>query len=263
MKINQIAIAKNLEEYFGENFRKRWDLKRYNDPTKPALFLGLFLDDDFDLFNNHKSISVFTPAGGEILRDANKIINVLKNKKTNHIVCYGKIKDFFENNDLFCHELNIPVKSYEVFSPTPLGNKVYYYLGVNGNRHSELGYDTIIKPLIDEFGEDLFISAKNTPLDVLYENFYKECFLYIQPQPLSGLTTMFELGHMGIMTASNFSNDLPNVINYKSLEDLKKIIKNEKKKIGTIQNEISQKVKNSFFQKDDWLYTNYYEKHEF
>lgn len=260
MKIDQIAIAPNLEEYFGKNFRRRWNLKKYYDPTKPSIFLGLFLDEDFDLFNKHKSISVFMPAGGEILRDPDKIINVLKNKEDNHVVCYGKISDFFKKNGISCHELNIPVKSYDVFTPTVLGNKVYYYLGVNGDRHSELCYEEIIKPLIDEFGEGLFITAKNIHIDKLHEDFYKNCFLYIQPQPSSGLTTMFELGHMGIMTASNFSKTLPNVINYKSLKDLKKIIKNEKKKINTIQNEISQKVKNSFFQKNDWLDTNYYQR---
>ena len=258
MIIDQLAIAPNLEEYFGKNFRKKWNLKKYYNPNKPSVFLGLFSDDDFDLFNNHKSLAVFLPAGGEILRETDKLLKALKNKEDSHIVSYGKIGSFFKNNSIFFHELNISVKSYDDFTPVRLGNKVYYYLGVNGDRHLELGYEEIIKPLIDEFGEELFTTAQNMPIDKLHENFYKDCFLYIQPQPSSGLTTMFELGHMGIMTASNFTNELPNVINYKSLEDLKKIIENEKKKIGTIQNEISQKVKNSFFQKDDWLNTNYY-----
>lgn len=260
MKIDQIAIAPNLEEYFGQNFRKRWNLKKYYDQTKPSIFLGLFSDEDFNLFHEHESISVFIPAGGEILRDEKKIIETLKSKEKNYVICYGKISDFFKKNGIFCYELNIPVKNYDTFTPVNLGDKIYYYLGVNGDRHSELLYDEIIKPLMDHFGEDLFISTKNTQLNILHENFYKKCFLYIQPQPSSGLTTLFELGHMGIMTASNFSKTLPNVINYENLEDLKKIIENEKKKINTIQNEISQKVKNSFFQKNDWLDTNYYQR---
>jgi len=260
MKIGQIYIAPNLEEYFGKNFRKKWNLKKYHNPNLPSVFLGLFSNDDFRIFNEHKALSVFLPAGGEILRDKELIITTLKSKKENHIVSYGKIADFFKKNNIFCHELNISVKSYDTFIPTALGSKIYYYLGVNGDRHSELGYDEVIKPLIDELGEELFISTQNIPIDVLHENFYKNCFLYVQPQPSSGLTTMFELGHMGIMTASNFSNTLPNVINYESLEDLKKIIENEKNKIGTIQEELSQKVKNSFFQKNDWLDTDYYLK---
>jgi hypothetical protein len=260
MKIDQIYIAPNLEEYFGKNFREKWNLKKYHDPTSPSFFLGLFSNDDFRIFNEHAALSVFLPAGGEILRDKDLIITTLKSKKENHIVSYGKIADFFKKNNIFCHELNISVKSYDTFIPTALGSKIYYYLGVNGNRHSELGYDKVIKPLIDELGEELFISTQNIPIGTLHDNFYKNCFLYIQPQPSAGLTTMFELGHMGIMTASNFSNTLPNVINYESLEDLKKIIENEKNKIGTIQEELSQKVKNSFFQKNDWLDTDYYLK---
>jgi hypothetical protein len=258
MKIDQIYIAPNLEEYFGKKFRRKWNLKKYYDSTKPSVFLGLFSDDDFSIFNNHKAFSVFLPAGGEILRSKAAILGALENKEENHVVCFGKIADFFKRANISCYELNIPVKSYNTFTPTALGNKIYYYLGVNGDRHSELSYNEVIKPLIDELGEDLFISTQNTPLDILYKNFYKNCFLYIQPQPSSGLTTMFELGHMGIMTASNFSSDLPNVINYESLDDLKKIIENEKNKIGTVQKELAKKVKNSFIKTKEWLDTDYY-----
>ena len=41
--INQVHISSVLEEYFGEGFRKKWNLSKYHDPNSPSIFLGIFM----------------------------------------------------------------------------------------------------------------------------------------------------------------------------------------------------------------------------
>ncbi len=69
---------------------------------------------------------------------------------------------------------------------------------------------------------------------------------------------MWELGHMGRKTITFNQGDIPNVLNYKSFDEIVSHIKNEEIKIGTLQNEVAEQTKNIFMNGDNWLKFDFY-----
>jgi hypothetical protein len=70
---------------------------------------------------------------------------------------------------------------------------------------------------------------------------------------------MWELGYMGRKTITSNQGDLPNILNYSTLDDIINHIVEESKKIGTLQPQIREDLHNVFMNTDEWLYLNYYE----
>lgn len=256
----QVRVSYTLERVFGENFRNLWNLKPYSDPNSPAVFFGLYQDEDLEVFLQHNSYSIVILGGGELKKNTKSLVKVLKKKKkSTFFVGYGWLKEFFEKNNLKCYEGVIKIKDFSMFLPSELGSKIYYYIGFAGNRKDQLGYDEIIKPLIEIYGENKFITSSNTKIENLYEEVYKNCFLYIKPIPSAGSTTMFEFAQMGIKTVSKKQGSLPNVIEYNNLEDIVEIIESESKKIGILQKNLSDEYQEIFLD-DRWLSLEFYKK---
>jgi hypothetical protein len=63
---------------------------------------------------------------------------------------------------------------------------------------------------------------------------------------------------MGRNTITINIEDAPNFLQYKSDDELMRLVDQEFKKIGTVQNEVSEKTRNYFHQSDDWLHEDYW-----
>jgi hypothetical protein len=77
--ITQAYVSPTLETTFGENFRTLWQLEKYSDPSKPAVFFGLYTKADLDILVSHKSYSIVVWGGGDMraesLREVSKLVN--------------------------------------------------------------------------------------------------------------------------------------------------------------------------------------------
>ena len=63
---------------------------------------------------------------------------------------------------------------------------------------------------------------------------------------------------LGRNTITVNNEGAPNYIHYSTDDELKRLVDKESKKIGSVQNEVSEETRNYFHQSDDWLYEDYW-----
>lgn len=253
MKISQAYISPTLEKNFGKNFREKWNLLPYYDPNLPSVFLGLYTTSDLDALVNHRSYSVLLWGGGDMKGPhLEHVKNHLKKGKTFTCAYPGEFSRILTQYKIPHKTIYIPVKDYSNFKSVPLGEKIYVYRGINGNRQDYFQWNKVVKPIIDTFGENSVIYAENRSITDLIENFYKKSFIYVKPNPRGGCTAMFELGFMGRRTVGIGHIGLENFIQYNDISNLIDIIKKESLKIGKEQNAVSESTKKAFVD-SSWL----------
>jgi len=253
----QIYISKTLD-YFAPGLIKRWGFDSYHDPNKPAMFFGIYSDYDMEILKNHKSYKILY-FGGNDFRD--KQISLVQ--KLKDIVCVGYGSDWLEKG---ANYFNLPfdrtminTRTYDEFKPSPLGDKIYVYRGRLGTRPEYFKWDEIIVPIIEEFGKDRIIYAEDVDLITLRDEYYNKSFVYVKPNPRGGSTAMYELGLMGRKTITQEHSRFSNAIDYTSIDDIIAKIRVEESKIGTIQTNVSEEVRQLTIQDDSWLHLNYYD----
>jgi len=258
--ISQVYISPTLEATFGENFRNFWKLKKYSNPTSPAIFFGLYTQADLDVLTVHKSNSIIIWGGGDMRHDSlSYVYNITTNGNGFTLAYPGEFSKILKDYSIPHKLLYLQIKNYSEFASCPLGDKIYVYRGIKGTRSNYFQWDNVITPLIKYFGENKIIYTDNLLIPELMENFYKKSFVYVKPTPKGGCTAMFELGHMGRKTIGIGHSDLPNFIKYKSIPHLIKLIEHESKYIGSIQTNISEETRNIFCGRE-WLDLNFWKK---
>jgi hypothetical protein len=262
MKIDQIYISKTLEAAFGENFRKKWNLSKYDNPNLPSVFLGLYTQDDFETILNHKAKFVLIWGGGDIRDYSLNIVKKLIDSNRGYTCAFpGHFSNVLSDFKIPHRQFYIEIKDYSEFQPVPLGDKIYVYRGWKGNREAYFKWKETVSPLIESFGEDRIIFTHNTDITNLRENFYTNCFVYVKPTPKGGCTTMFELGYMGRKTIGAGEFNLPNFIEYKNSKSLIQLIEKEEKKIGKLDLETPFDLKSKFID-SRWLDLKFWKNHE-
>tara|TARA_R110000782_G_C14737901_1_gene405862 strand:- start:248 stop:1057 length:810 start_codon:yes stop_codon:yes gene_type:complete len=247
--------------YFKSDFMSRWEQEEYNDPNKPAIFVGLYSNKDKTAFLNHKSYKILYFAGADFCHSNLKLVANTDLSKT---ICTGYGPDWLyptlDKYGIPYSTTKILLKDYSQFTPTPLGENIYVYKGLHGDRADHYKWNQVVKPLQEVFGEDRIIYTQFLPLNELHEKYYNDCFIYIRPQPLGGGTAMFELGHMGRKTIAQQHSSFSTCLNYENLEDIINLIMEESKKIGTLQPQVAEELKSMFDHKGKWLNLNNYKK---
>lgn len=248
--------------FFKEDFMKRWEQEEYYDPNKPAVFVGLYSSEDKKKFLEHKSYKILYFAGVDFC-DVN--LQLVANSDLSKTICIGYGADWLypildKYGIPYCRDTKILLKDYSQFTPTTLGENIYVYKGLHGNRADHYKWNQVVKPLQEVFGEDRIIYTQFLPLNELHEKYYNDCFIYVRPQPLGGGTAMFELGHMGRKTITQQHSSFSTCLNYENLEDIINLIMEESKKIGTLQPQVAEKLKLMFDHEGKWLKFNNYEK---
>jgi len=251
-QINQVRVSNSLS-HFKESFLNRWELKTYYNPNEPAIFFGLYLKEDWEVLKNHKSYALIVWGGNDQSIDAFKRVKQLcKNRLLGSPAYRPSMIEIFENIQYPFREMKLPLKDYSIFKPTKLGDKIYVYNGWKYSRNDYFKWESDIKPVIKEFGEERVIFTKNQKIEDLIENYYKKSFVFIKPEPKGGSTTMWEMGHMGIKTISKGQGNLPHVIDYKDKDHLIDLIKKEECKINTIQEGLANLVSKQLYSSSNW-----------
>jgi hypothetical protein len=241
MIINQVRVA-NEVIFFAKDLMKKWNLKEYYDINKPCLFFGVYNDNDVNLIKRHNGLKIVWFTNHDTKKLINNFIGV-----DNLVINYTAGLEI--PNGINFKKTSIAIKDFSTFQPTPLGNKIYCYIG-NGHTGNKHGYP-IIKEIEKKIDFEIIYGKLGHPLEFIKDNYYNNCFLNINitESGRSGLTTLTEMGFMGRYSISNTKDQFPCVIRYTDIEDIITKINIESKKIGTIQPSL---LENHFYTGDEW-----------
>jgi len=254
----QVCVSSSLI-YFKEFFKKKWGLVDYYSVDEPAIFFGLYNKQEIQRFTNHKGLKMVIWGGAD--QSVSKFKKV--RDTTNFVgspVYRPPLLESFKEIKYPYREIILPFKDYSTLKATPLGEKIYVYKGLGGNRGDYYKWNEFITPLMNHFGKDRFIYSQNQKMDYVINNLYNESFIYIKPNEKGGSTTMWELAHMGRKTVSKNQGDIPNVINFNDVESIIEIIKKEENKIGTVQSEVIEQTQKCMVNSRDWLNVKFWTK---
>jgi len=268
MRIKQIYVSPALSN-FENRMHKRYGLTHYTDPYQPAILYGMFKAAP-KVILDHRSLAVVLWAGSDTL-------NLLKAYSDPQWEMSGVFKEIAENPNYYhiCRSkclqedldtIRLQYKFVRV-SPTipsyfplkPLGSAIYCYGA--GRKPKQYGGDWIEKLKLDfpdlRFRSHCLEHETQSSYEKMNE-IYAKCFLGLRLTTHDGLpNTVLELGLMGRRCV--FNGDLPNAISYKTYDDVKRIIKEERKKVGGPGNLfLSGCIRNVLDISDSWLDTDWY-----
>lgn len=257
----QLYISPALS-HFKKGFQEKWNLVDYYDINLPAIFFGMYGQQDVDYFLNHRGYKIIVWGGNDMHPPQLEIAKqeILK-RKTFTYSPPGEFSDTLTNFHIPHKITYIPNKDYSSFTPTPLGENIYVYLGQPDNIRLEyFEFENIVQPLMYVFGENRVKwvkEDKTLTINELKEKYYNDCFVFVKPNKRGGATSMYELAHMGRRTIGKGQIDMSNFTEFKDLDDLINLIVEESKYIGQIREDIHNDIKNIFIG-DEWLNLNYW-----
>ncbi len=258
---NQCWVSQHGIQFFEEGFKSTWDLGSYSDENAPAVFFGMYHQDDVVKMTNHKGPKIIIWGGNDMQHPQLQYVsNLQKTQKIYSWAYPGEFSDVLTKYDIEHKQLYVALKDYSNFSPITLGENIYVYKGYSGNRSSHYKFDEVVNPLIEVFGSDRITFTNDLPIEELIENVYKKCFVYVKPNPKGGCTTMFELGHMGMRTLGNNHKNLDCFSDYQNdIHKLIGLIMEESKYIGKKREDIVSATKGEFTGKE-WLTLEFWKK---
>ncbi len=253
----QVHVSEGLTP-FKKGYIEKWGLKEYFNSNLPSVFFGLYTQQDINLFTQHKAEKILV-WGGNDMHDHQ--FNIVRNEiQKNNTFTFGPPGEFDEVLKLkniphkTCY---IPNKDYSSLPFSPLGENIYIYKGLHGNRPDYYLFNEIVVPLIEVFGEDRIIFTEYKSFNDLVENYYKDCFVFIKPIKKGGCSTMYELAHMGRRTLGKGHPNLPFFTEYKDLAHLIDLILEESLHIGKKRNDVKKSIE-SLFIGEEWLNLSYW-----
>ena len=257
MRIEQGYIAPHME-HFKKDFLELWGLREYDNPNEPCVFADLQKEETRHMMITHNAFAIAMWGGGDTGEHVAR--EVKPHSHIKHPV-YGAYRLFLDEMSIPYRKKCVAWKSYDPFQPVPLGDKIYCYVG-DETEGKQLYYGIpYIKELIKIFGEDRFILAvRGKEINWLRDNYYTQSFINIRINPWGGATTMWEMGCMGRKSVANFTDGAPCALSYRSIDDIVDHIREEEKKIGTVQHEVSNQTRSFLdYKNDDWLWTEYWQ----
>lgn len=243
MKIHQVSVAGSVI-FFKKGFIDRWNLMERYDIDLPCFFLGI---EQTDKINEHRGIKIIYPISPWDCTFLEKV-----DRKDNIILINSP---FLPNNHGYkTKNVEIELKKYDSFQPKTLGDKIYTYIGWE-SRKTEFKFE-LLREIQSKIPWEIiyFINDEYASIDHIIKNYYDKVFLNINLSHGTGMTTVRELGMMGVKTIMNCGYDFPSIIKYKDQDDIIRIINEESKKIGTTQDRIDcHNVGDEWMDLDFWL----------
>lgn len=252
--ISQFKFSPRVS-HFEEGFKERWNLRPYDNPDDPCVFVGIYDEEDIVAIKKHKGYKVLLPTGTLDLNKNQEYINDLFNdKKMFFIKCWWASYPASKR----VKSIKVPIKDYSLFEPNPLGDKVYCYLGVSRNKH-EYGYE-LAEWLKKQIPYEIIYGYRDPeidlPIEKLKEQYYDKTFvnLNLSTSKVGGFTSVNELAFMGRKSITTSTRREKFLINFRKKESIIKIIEKESSKIGTIQPNLME----GHFIGDEWLDINFW-----
>lgn len=253
----QVIFSDTLN-LFKKEFMSRWELVESSDHLAPTIFFGLYTRKDIARLTQHKGPKIVIWGGNDMQPSTLRYVSNLQKEQHIYVWAYpGEFSDTLVSYNITHKQLYVALKDYSKFEPSILGESVYVYKGIYGDRANYYNWNEIIKPLTQTFGEGKIIYSNNLSINSLIKDVYSKCFVYIKPNPKGGCTTMFELGHMGIKTVGKSHKNLDFFSEYDSMSHLIELILEESKYVGKVRKDIAESTK-SIFTGEEWLTLNFW-----
>jgi hypothetical protein len=234
MQIEQVCFSRSVKS-FEKGFCDLWGVSPYKDKEQPALFVGVYRQEDVDNINNHSGfkavwhtgrardcITNLNPNGVVIRISPMHIMDRLTNKTKASRYYIEKF------NTKYC---TFPIRDFSACTTTPLGENIYCYLG--NERGKKLMGGDLVMEIEKRTDFNIIVGLRGKDYQWVIDNWYNECFVGLKPSMTGGCTTAIELAHMGRYTISNTYGLYYKP--YSDIDDILRIIDEESKKIGTIQ----------------------------
>lgn len=248
MRITQVHQSKSVERY---PVKETYGLSEYNNPNEPAIFFGLYHEEDIELLLNHKGLAVIRWCG----RDSNfPDWNLLK-KPNIHSCTPLKIVQRVADSQIGCKLIgSLPPK---ITGATPNGNMVYAYIPKGAEKYSRMD-------IVEKLTEKYQVIIGDGSVDILeWRNgksleYYNKCFIGLFLSHLSGgAAGISEMGVLGKRVVTNVSEG-KHCLPWNTIVDIEAHIEREKRLIGYTNHYLASAVINQFSDDMGWLDTNYY-----
>jgi hypothetical protein len=195
--ITQVRFSYSIQQ-FEEGFKQRWPgLSTYHDVNAPALFMGVYAESDVLAINNHKGFKLVWFTGADTPK-----AQYLKPGPNIKLVCNQFVYTrYIEPYLPWKHNqfVDIPIKSYDSFTPVPLGDNIYCYQSKPQSR--KYGYE--IADAIKAQYPNTILGYQGHSMAYVQSEYYAKAFVNIQLNPNAGFTSTLEMAHMGRASISN------------------------------------------------------------
>ncbi len=263
----QISTAYDIN-YFDKFAKYKYKLAGYRDNKLPCIFYGCYNSSDIYKIQKHQGLKFLIWGGSDII-----IPNILKIVSRIPNLVFIAQSNFIAD-DLKKYHLSYiyipfsPTVDYQKFQSVIKGPCIYVYLNIQ--RPKVYKYE-LVKRLQKYFPDIEFIIASNKECIVNavrkgtyiqgiqthdpqeMPKIYEKCFLGLRFVDHDGISaSVQEMGLMGIKTIYN--GRTPSSISYKTFDDIIQIIKDEHQKIGTIDHQTADDVKNYLEMGDQLIY---------
>lgn len=252
-RINQIYLSESVEN-FRKELKEKYNLVNFYDIHGPVFVFGMYRQEDLAFVKNHIPYKVILWCGSDSIE-----INMIKNKviledikalkNVAHLVGSKFVSDDLTRLGIKHTFVPITTASFEL-SVCPRGDDIYFYYSENSGDFYGLNYIDEIKKYT---GLNVIVAKTDTYTHNELIEVYKKCFIGLRMTPHDGLSnTGCELGLMGRKIIHN--GNQPNCINYRNIDDVIRIIKEEYKHRKEDNNYIAEEMRKFLDVGDSWLY---------
>jgi len=256
-KLIQICTSGTIT-YFGKHARQRYGLVEYKSIREPTIFYGCYREADFDRIRKHRGPKYLVWGGGDVIKHGaiNKVqrtpgvVHIAQSNFIQKALDKAKIKNIYV-------PFSPTIKFDGQFKPVPKGRGIYIYTSaISPEYYGGHFYYRITKqfpriPFYITSSQKSITSATKKGLPTRHikcyghntiHEVYQKCFVGLRLVKHDGISaTVQEMGLMGIKTIHNGCT--PSSANYKTYDNVVRIIEQEYKTIGKVDKELSDKVK--------------------
>ena len=252
-KFTTLVISKDIKFFTRQILKTYPHLKLGYDPNKPAIFFGIYRQEDVFNIIHHKSYGLIILGGSDSMKKP--VLQFLSqiDKRRFYVIAQSK----YISDDLKTFNIRHVQKPWyslnkNMFKPTIKGNKIYIYMPKPW--YGKNIFDKM-KPQLEKKYKIIVGNGKFKYEDMPY--IYSQCFIGLRLVPHDGLgSTVQELGLMGIKCVHN--GGAPSALSYNSIADIINHIDSEYKTVGTKDIGLSSEVNNYLQINEDFFLVSTY-----
>ncbi len=247
-KIDQAYVSQSVADF---DWLSRLNLSHYNDIEQPALFIGMYSDDDLVKLYQHQNKALVLWCGYDA-----KMVQDFEFFKMPHIK--NLVGSVLVQKHLQSKEINAimtpPMMVHENIYQGISGNKVFAYCPETSNDYHRIDLIKKLKKYHILSGRNRY-TQKQWHDGVKYK-VYNRCYIGLVLNDFSGgAQTIMELAMQGKYCVTNVMN-LSNCLPWETLNDIKRYLTDPKYRIP--DPEIA--AQNNFYNfEPEWLNLNYYD----
>jgi hypothetical protein len=248
-------------DYHRPFFMEKYNVQEIKNKKEPAVFFSCAKEGMIKAME-HEGLGICIWVGRDVRKLATKpkLLQAVK-EKTNlkHISTANFISPVFSSLGLPYKEIPLTVFKTDEINPHPRGNEVFAYIDT---KNKEKFNTTMVEEVASKIPYKMHICNMKTYSRKELIDVYKKCFVGVKLAGHEGFANVVaEMGFMGRRFITRLNS--PNAIYWYSVDDVIESINKEYD--ASLQNKeeylsISQKMKNHLRYRDDFLYTEFWEK---